>query len=69
MIYTCPVCSIPVLRMPHCFHEAGKYKLFIHYNGVVNVYIDRVSLDTHLFTLRSPKRLDENYIDMMLLLK
>ena len=53
-----------------CSHAVGKYQVYIHYDGTVNIYpIDDNIVSNKLLKLKYPKRLNEDYIDMMLLLR
>jgi len=78
MSYTCPVCNKDLafvgsgdLTNVRCRHVLNKYVVFVHTHGGVNVYYANKTGNTNgfLLTLQSPKRLSEEYIDMVLLLK
>jgi len=65
MSYTCPVCNNCIEEYKHCYHDVSEYTLFVYWDELVNIYKgnDRV------MTIKNPRRLDEEYIDKMLLLK
>jgi hypothetical protein len=69
----CIVCS-KVLGlgngMPHCNHIMGKYLVNTWYDGEVRIYTHNDERYRDLMiVIQNPKRLNEEYIDMMLLLK
>jgi len=80
MSYTCPVCDkntsffdedqFDVLCDVLCEHDIGKYYIITFSDGAVGVYLYPITIrSSRILRLKSPKRLDEEYIDMMLLLK
>ena len=78
MSYTCPVCNKDLafvgsgdLTNVRCRHIINKYVAFVHDNGYVNVYsVGKAGYpSSFLLTLKCPKRLDEEYIYKMMLLK
>ena len=79
MSYTCPVCNNCLgaffdsrdMTNVRCRHTLNKYVVCVLIGGYVNVYRANKAGDTNgfLLTLKSPKRLSEEYIDMVLLLK
>jgi hypothetical protein len=62
--YTCPVCN--KLLKTVCEHYIGKYAVYVYFTGTVSVWDDD---GNRLFRLTNPKRLDEEYIDKLVLLK
>jgi len=70
MSYTCPVCDYCLYDYASCSHTVGKYLVFVYWDTEVRIYIQANYSDKNSrITLNSPKRLDEEYIDMLMLLK
>ena len=72
MSYTCPVCNYCLFKYKYasCRHTVGKYLVFVYWDTEVRIYIQANYSDKNSrITLNSPKRLDEEYIDKMMLLK
>jgi hypothetical protein len=69
MSYTCPVCAM-VLVFGSCIHSnIGKYHVYVYSTGEVNVWDDGDVRNGKVLTLDKPRRLDEEYIDMLVMLK
>ena len=73
MSYNCPVCNTLVggsHAVYYCKHQFGNYTVYCHDDGKVNIYLEpRKNEYRFLLTVMHPKRLDEKYIDTLLLLK
>jgi len=71
MSYICPICNRNKITSELdflCGHDVGKYSLRIYTDGYV--YVSMPSKDYYLVAkLHNPKRLDEKYLDMVVLLK
>lgn len=65
MRYSCPVCKPMAIYC--CRHELGKYTVYLHANGNANIYMGRSQVVR--LRLKCPKKLSEEYIDMLMLLK
>jgi len=72
MNYTCPICDIELElgSNPGCRHEISAYLVYVWWDGVVDIFSRGYdNRDLYLMRLRYPKRLNEKYIEIAMLLK
>jgi len=68
MNYICPVCNEDFQSKyieKTCTHRLGKYTAYVYNDGLISIWYT----GKFVVRLERPKRLDETYIDMILLLK